>query len=420
MDVAIAGASTDQSKSLGDTKSVKPECAGYCTLFPASRYYDPYIAPVGLSPEWPAGEVTIEAHERTGYVFSKWVGTGEATCAPTFPYAPTTGRLDDTEHPITCDTITLTMDQARQVKAVFASLPVQLSEPNLDPVNDNHYVFDTNTPGVCTVSPVVNVACGKYQWTLDPIEGSTKSVSPDPPNVYNPVFTYTTLPSANSEFGNKTLTVSRADGSEWTARVVQIFYTGTADNHPEVANPINTMVAQDGSGCIPNWFYYWRQTSACLGEPLICNQSHAFWNTSVSPPRWEAHIGRNANLYYHPCPDLAADPNLTFGDNGPHQWAASGIDTFAWECRHEGRHVEAYNIWWPGGDNYRAGNSDYQFDEIPDAYEIKYGYDKLKGDSNGDHMGDGEDYVIRTQQLWTHFSAQSEDWSDDGQQSGIL
>jgi hypothetical protein len=156
VDVALAGEGADQSKSLGGGASVKPECVGYATFSPACRYYGPEVPAKGFSSGQPGQEVTIEAHERTGYVFSKWVGSGEATYVPSFPMAPTTGRLDDREHPITAKTIILAMDQARQVKAAFQSARQACDVTGGDRPGENYVSRSNASEALTTFSYKVN------------------------------------------------------------------------------------------------------------------------------------------------------------------------------------------------------------------------------------------------------------------------
>lgn len=124
---------------------------------------------------------------------------------------------------------------------------------------------------------------------------------------------------------------------------------------------------------------------------------------------WVAFIGNADNDSY--TPPLG-------GDNGGVK--LSGIDHFAWACRHEDRHVQTLSAWYPSGYN---GAIDQDGDLIPDSLETTFGgpeggpFNPATRDTDGDGMRDGEDYTVATQSAWSKGAADAEDWASPGHQS---
>lgn len=145
-------------------------------------------------------------------------------------------------------------------------------------------------------------------------------------------------------------------------------------------------------------------------KPLYHTSSRGYWDGS----KWIACVNANANKIYSI--SINEDYNLIANVyKGPISWASIGIDTFAWTCRHEAEHVKWYSEWYPGGSSeMQVLSKDH--DSIPDEEEVDLGYDPGYADSNGDGQPDCEDWVIRNQEVWVHYSAKLEDWANPGQQ----
>ena len=313
------------------------------------------------------------------------------------------------------------MSEEVEVKAVFAQGLVLL-EPNGDPITDNHFAFDSNDPGACAITPTAtgSGACG-YDWSIDSISGSTLTFQPDPPNSGTPTITYTNLPTSNDEFGDKTLTVSSLAGSaQPMSATIQVFFDKQAQNHPVLTpQQQEDMLPPGVQGNVPNWFYYWLQTSAGFGSVKYGNSSTLDWDSEDE--EWYAQVGSDAaDSYAFPgnsYPVLDYDGSTMLGWI---YWSVDGIDTFVICARHEACHVSDYQEWWPTG--YIA-TEDNDGDRIADNCESELNYSPNFPDSNGDGHNDSQDLCLRKQFsmgsefYWTAGSANSEDWACPGKQS---
>jgi hypothetical protein len=280
-------------------------------------------------------------------------------------------------------------------------LKVEITEPNENPVTDNNFTFDSASPGVCNV-PATGT-CGvpsenpNLEWTLTGIAGSTQTSSPDPAKGSTITNTYTTLPSANAQFGAKTLTLTHPASGCQDTQTVQIFFTEEANNNP--------------GGTNPNWYYYWKQTPANYGthswEP-----GSGSGQTRFDGGQWKAFL-RNANE-----------------SAGAGTWNnAEGIDFFAHMCRHEEQHrLDNIALW--GASSDRVATNDVDKDYLPDNQEATlvpghpytntlYGTYPDTFNYGGDplHLRDCEDYCLRRQASWTNGSADTNDWANPGHQS---
>jgi hypothetical protein len=138
-------------------------------------------------------------------------------------------------------------------KVAYVNLiKVQITEPDGSPATDNHFVFDSSSSGVCDVIATGTTGIsGKnadLEWQLSAISGSVQTSNPTPPKGSDIMFTYTGLPSSNSEFGLKTLTLTYPPTSQQDTKQVEIFFSRDAYNH-----------AGAGSGTTRNWYYYWKE-----------------------------------------------------------------------------------------------------------------------------------------------------------------
>jgi len=193
-------------------------------------------------------------------------------------------------------------------KAYVNLIKTKIIEPNENPPTDNHFVFDASTPGVCDVIATGTTGIPQkdivLQWTLAAITGSTQTSIPNPPKGPNIKFTYTGLPSSNSEFGAKLLTLTHPPTSQYDANEVEIFFNKMATNNPD--------------GTTPNWYYYWSQTGASGGTHEYDGSTPYYGY--YYPGESHINIGPLAGLY-----------NSETGHDG--------IDTFAETCIHENTHL---------------------------------------------------------------------------------
>lgn len=291
----------------------------------------------------------------------------------------------------------------------------EITEPNLDPVTDNHFVF-SYTPGQpwpdgdCNITPEAICGCSSEKWlnwSFPDISGCIKSVilgdSPYP----NPTLTYSQLPVANAYFGNKTVTVVRDPDNCTDTVTVQLFFPVADDavNHPG-----------SGSGTKPNWVYYWRQTPASYStyEPTYWPALPIPGLTDYVSGAWHTYIGPTARSSEKPVEGPQKD--TTF----------DGIDYYAYVWRHEARHANVLNTWFPNGPSGPDIYPDIDDDDLPDAVESTLSaqqggpYDPSDENTyNSPSTTDGHRYVYFTQAQWTPGTADSKDWSSPGHQSHL-
>ncbi len=276
---------------------------------------------------------------------------------------------------------------------------VEINNPDNEPVTDNNFTFNAANPGVCNViaRATGSIECNTkdINWTLTAIAGSIQTSNPNPARGGRITFTYTGLPAINSEFGNKIL---RAKDNHSDTETVQIFFSKEVTNHPGA-----------GAGIIPNWYFYWTQTSANHGTHSWESGSET-GVTRFEGGRWRAFL-RNAN-------ESAAAGT----------WSrAEGIDFFAHMCRHEDRHrLDMIALW--GANSDRIPDQDRDNDYLPDEKEAdlvnKHPYDPTLFGTYPDTFNYGqnplrdcEDYALRRQNSWHNGSANNEDWANPGHQT---
>ncbi|HDH13071.1 MAG TPA: hypothetical protein ENG83_12880 [Nitrospirae bacterium] len=263
---------------------------------------------------------------------------------------------------------------------------IKIIEPNEQPITDNNFTFNSAGPGVCNVTATgtsgISSENPKLEWSIDTISGSTLTSNPQNRKGPNITFTFTGLPSLNSEFSNKTLTLTypNVSGTQDT-QTVQTFFSKNALNNP-------------GSGD-PNWYYYWSQTEASSGnhqyDPATPNYGYYIWG----------------------------DPHFYIGSpaSGINSWTGhDGIDTFAETCLHENQHKINYQTWWVPIGGYNA-QLDQDGDYVLDSAEPALNLDPTKWDTDGDGWNDEHDIAYDAEFNWSAGRADSEDWSNPGHQS---
>ncbi len=214
--------------------------------------------------------------------------------------------------------------------------------------------------------------------------------------------TFTNLPLNNSDFCQKVadFTIYKTGGGvlfEPKNVEYEVFFPRTATNNP--------------GGTTPNWYYYWKQTSAYIGDVQYDGSSsygYCAWDT----PDYTAYVGTNDHLLYHtPLVGVNADIDI------------EGIDNFAWTCRHEWRHHINKSNWWGTGGYIAAQDPDG--DHIKNSVESGFtasdggpfntaDQDTFKDDGN--LINDHERYTVFTQTHWLIGSANEEDWANPGHQ----
>jgi len=304
-----------------------------------------------------------------------------------------------------------------------------------DPIDPNgRYCYNSSHPGVCNVSASGSTGISELnvdlEWTLTGISGSTLTSDPNTGNGASITFTYTELPSGNSGFGTKTITLTHPkipSSFNTDTQEVEIYYTFAAKNWPG---------ADPNGGVFPpgynldyakppyrfektNWYYYYSQTSAHVGLMYKARQGAG----TLPIPPYTAHIGEYIENPRH---------NHLEGRNGGEiLW---GIDCFAWASRHEKKHSIDFNKWWPDGWESGPGTQDEDRDMLRDPNEESWPseeggpydpeeqctykfhwYNAATGQFDIESPAeDCEWECVHTQQEWNSGSLKDEDWAYQG------
>jgi len=289
----------------------------------------------------------------------------------------------------------------------------------IEPDEDDDFVFNASTHpnGSCDIAcqgTVYDAALDEnLEWSLSQMAGSTLSSEPDPAEGGTVTFTYTTLPTNNSEFGDKTLKLTCPDPNITDTQEIQIFFARDAYNHPP------PYTAQDR-----NWFYYWK--AAGVVADLAGGPFH-YYDTND-------YFG-----FYEPGPDLLWVCNLapTQGDeltvtNKNTQQTevigapGEGIDCCAQVCTHELMHQWIRHNWGqlPDSDDDGVPDADELATHTPGGYYLDpYDPDtyNIAGtvDPNYATIGDQE-FLCRKAEQSPGATNPSQDWSDtNGKQWGL-
>jgi len=271
---------------------------------------------------------------------------------------------------------------------------LEILEPNENPVTDNNFTFDTSNPGKCNVTGLgtshVSSLEDDLTWSITSIAGSSLSSNPSPPKGQIVTFTYTTLPSANGEFGEKILKLSLTINGEeyYDTQPVEIFFSRDGTNNP--------------GGTAPNWYYYWSQTSASTGSHMY-NPSLTY--DGAYP------LGKN---YFEIGPSAKdVDGGLVI--------KGEGIDNFGSTCLHEKAHMDYWLSTWGNVDSSPLAE-DRDRDGLKDSAEPTMRglngnpYDPTLKDTNSDGYDDFEDYAAKYEDTWAIGSHDSIDWANPGKQ----
>ena len=203
------------------------------------------------------------------------------------------------------------------------------------------------------------------EWDLEKM-GTPTSLSAEPSEKKGEriTFTYGGLPQRNSDFGPKRLTAKIGGKCDCEREeIVRTFYPDVDNNHPD-----------DGT---PNWFYYWKQTSAVPAE----SRSSLRYQTSISDPNMPGHpIAR----YDHATGRILLSDDVFGRDacrgqvdagGAPTDRKAEGIDCFGETVRHELQHRADAVAWWgspagPYGVNLLEWFlKDWDHDQVPNTVE---------------------------------------------------
>ena len=262
-------------------------------------------------------------------------------------------------------------------------LPIEFVTPAGDPVNApvdagtvpanipdgaNEFTFSAATTGVLTVKlrakapgigsmsasvqadftfEVDTVGSSSFVWdAANP--GGKATVSGD---FVTATAIYTGLPQNHTDFGLKKARVKHNGNNAGEAKF-EVFFTKDSMNHPS---------SSSSDVVWPNWYYYWKNTSANFGTHQWTINNLAY--TSNTGTGWKCYIGKDSSLL------LGAWGN------------SNGIDTFANVCRHEDTHKKQLSAMW-GEFSSIDTTKDTDSDNLKDSMEANlipgYAYDNTK------------------------------------------
>lgn len=203
------------------------------------------------------------------------------------------------------------------------------------------------------------------EWEIEDMGApSTLTAEPADRRGRQVAFTYQGMPRRNADFGPKRLTV-KTTGTCVCERedTVRVFYPDIDSNHPDDATP--------------NWFYYWKQTSAVPAEARALLRYERVVNDPHLP-------GRPIARYDHATERILIG-DAVFGPNACRPQvdgagvstgrAAHGIDCFGETVRHELQHRADAVTWWgspagPYGVNLLEWFlKDWDHDQVPNTVE---------------------------------------------------
>jgi hypothetical protein len=316
------------------------------------------------------------------------------------------------------------------------TLRVEIGEPCTEKIQlairtqdgQDKYCFSEATPGKLEFTLTADVTPGaladEVTWTVPDLAGSTRTISPSNAKGRTIKVTYTGLPKNNSDFGSKTITATvKKDRCVGQAQKdLRFFFPALAKNNP--------------GGGDPNWYYYWKQTSACVG-PIRFGGDSIKCEIGAGGHELGYYRSEAFDTFYNICDLKALGPDFPFDAK---QWVGNkmsdvrvtGIDTFAVACQHENAHYTHAMQWWKKyqtfdkfEDTNRNGIKDdkeKQLDKdgdlVPDALEKGLQLDPKNPNTYG--IGpDGDDEEVLcwfAEAAWKIGKADKEDWARPGKQ----
>jgi len=342
---------------------------------------------------------------------------------------------------------------------------VQLITPSGDPINapvdaavdgQNEFTFDASTSGVLVVHLKAKVLetgtaaalVSRCRFTIENIGNITpgwaqSNLGGQPTHTAGSDYleadvTFTGLPTNNSDFGRKKVTIT-VDGIVKDQKVMEVFFPKYEKNHPGVDNGLSW-----------NWFYYWNQTTA--GYPYAIYQNTGDFGVTPAMRFWSNTMTFDKRAIWLCDPAQGSDTRR----DGSGQ-VVTGIDLFANVAAHEKRHTQQIaeadailgslsgmvgSIWakgwsWNSGASHNHFNlgsdnaagvvavdddSDSIIDELNDRTEIGYaGSDDVALDLNFDEVPDSLAYIdVETDagnaETIAEDSHAKEDWANPGKQ----
>ncbi len=236
-------------------------------------------------------------------------------------------------------------------------IPEDLSITIMLPTAGDNFAFDSADPGKLEISATAIVTPLEYasevEWEMSDIGRTKATVNPERGQTVK--ITLEGLPERNNHFGNKTITAKvRGKSAKVT---VQVFYNATANNHPG-----------DGAGSTPNWFHYWKETSAAQGhEGFLRYISALAGSNDPNDIPIGRYIAPRDRLYLTDLVQSSAGCTARATARGGAN--ATGIDCFAEIIAHEWQHREEEMDWWAGVNFFVYRARDWDYDGVPRSVE---------------------------------------------------
>lgn len=272
------------------------------------------------------------------------------------------------------------------------------------PAADAELVFRGGPPGEARDAAAATVSPREWAedlvWTFPDLTGSSLETEPDDRRGGQVRFVYEGLPGGNDGFGERRVEASfRTLGDRCRdpePREVRFYFAREEQTNPD--------------GDVPNWFYYWKQTSAAQGHAA----NMVFGGSGCTSPV----AGLRVAGYY----DRAGDPaNIHICESAHLRFANpingrvnEGIDSFAVTVVHEWTHLVNETAWWPIA-YFRSQDRDE--DGVPDDLEAGLGFIAGVADSKYPGIIDAEVPSYLAEASWVLGSADTEDWASPGKQS---
>ncbi len=238
------------------------------------------------------------------------------------------------------------------------------------------------------------------EWSLPQFGGKAANYRPDDRRGAEMYVWYDPpAPQRNSDFGPLEISASFVGSTESCQdpppRKVRIFFPRDGTNNPD--------------GSMPNWYYYWTDTRAAQGHA-----GAIIYDGACHDYGYYDGLGdlAKANQIYV-CDIFASGNPSTNPLTGK---VTEGIDLFAATVLHEWTHLENRKDWW-GAASYDP-SLDADRDLVKDDREAAYRLNPRVQDTFGLGFRDCEVTAYLQEDTWPTGSANSEDWSDPGKQSG--
>ena len=205
----------------------------------------------------------------------------------------------------------------------------------------------------------------ELEWDVEKM-GSPTSLTADPSEKKGDhiTFTYENMPKQNSDFGEKRLTAKTSGTCDCRQEeIVRTFYPDVDSNHPDDSTP--------------NWFYYWKQTSAVPAEARRMLEFRQSVTDPNTPGQAIARYDQQSQKIL--ISDAAFGAKACRGEvddsRAPTGRQDEGIDCFGNTVRHELQHRTDAITWWGGPGGPYAVNQlewflkDWDHDQVPNTVE---------------------------------------------------